>query len=64
MVIATGDNQDMSCEVTSWKDIIDVACGDFHTVGLRKDSTVVACGAKNFHKIYLTRLMPIVASVM
>jgi hypothetical protein len=31
-------------DITSWKDIIQIAAGDEHAVGLKKDGTVVAVG--------------------
>lgn len=42
---ATGDNNDGQCNVRrGWTDIVAIACGLFHTVGLRKDGTVVSVG--------------------
>lgn len=43
-ITATGNNEEQQCEVTSWKNIRDVAVGYAHTVGLQHDGTVVATG--------------------
>ena len=32
------------CDVSGWRDIVAVAAGKFHTVGLKRDGTVVAVG--------------------
>ena len=32
------------CDVSGWHDIARIACGEEHTVGLKKDGTVVAVG--------------------
>ena len=32
------------CDVSGWRDIVAVAAGCYHTVGLRADGTVVAVG--------------------
>ena len=33
------------CDVGGWTDIIQVAAGEWHTVGLKSDGTVVAVGS-------------------
>ena len=33
------------CNVQSWSDIVAIAVGDFYTVGLKADGTVVAVGS-------------------
>jgi hypothetical protein len=43
-VVATGDNISGQCNVSGWKDIVAIAAGASHTVGLKSDGTVVACG--------------------
>ena len=43
-VVATGENDEGQCNVSSWSDIVAVAAGYYHTVGLRSDGTVVATG--------------------
>lgn len=40
-VVAAGDNSYGQCEVSEWSDIVAVSAGDYHTVGLRKDGTVL-----------------------
>jgi len=37
-------NRFPECDVGDWTDIIQVAAGDLHTVGLKSDGTVVAVG--------------------
>lgn len=39
-----GANQKGQCDVLPWNNIIDIAAGYYHTLGLRKDGTVVAVG--------------------
>ena len=36
-VVAVGSNSNGKCDVESWEDIVQVAAGEEHTVGLRKD---------------------------
>lgn len=54
-VVAVGDNTYGQCNVDGedWHDIIAIAAGDWHTVGLRKDGTVVSTkpsdDAKNYN---------------
>lgn len=43
-VIAFGDNRNGQCDVSSWRDIIQIDAGAENTVGLRADGTVVATG--------------------
>ena len=43
-VVAVGDNVNVQCDVSSWKDIVAISTGDFHAVGLKADGTVVAAG--------------------
>ena len=42
--VAIGDNYYGQCNVSSWKDIKQIAAGINHTVGLKKDGTCVAAG--------------------
>lgn len=44
MLKLPADNHLGQCEVSEWKDIRAIACGDNHTVGLKADGTVVAVG--------------------
>jgi len=43
-----GDNEYRQCDVGGWEDIIEVAAGASHTVGLRSDGTVVARGDNGY----------------
>ena len=47
-VVATGDNSDGQCNVSSWSNIIMVGAGNGFTVGLKADGTVVATGWNDF----------------
>lgn len=40
-VVAVGDNRNSQCEVDGWTNIIAVAAGEFHTVGLTADGRVL-----------------------
>jgi len=44
-VVAVGSNYHGQCNVGNWTDIIQIAAGGPHTVGLKEDGTVVAVGA-------------------
>jgi len=39
-----GNNGAEQCNVGNWTDIVQVAAGIYHTVGLKADGTVVAAG--------------------
>ena len=41
-MVAVGWNEHGQCNVSDWKDIVAIAAGSVHTVGLRGDGTVVA----------------------
>jgi len=43
-VVAVGHNEDGQCNTYGWADIVEVAAGNYHTVGLRTDGTVLAAG--------------------
>jgi hypothetical protein len=43
-VVATGNNEYGQCNVGNWTNIVQVAAGWYHTVGLKSDGTVVAVG--------------------
>ena len=47
-VVAAGWNKYGQCDVDSWTDIVAVAVGFRHTVGLRSDRTVVATGSNDY----------------
>lgn len=40
-----GDNTYGQCDVSDWTDIIAVSAGDFHTVGLKADGSVIITNA-------------------
>lgn len=46
-VLATGENDSGECDTGSWNDVVSVALGSRHTVGLKKDGTVVSAGARD-----------------
>jgi alpha-tubulin suppressor-like RCC1 family protein len=41
-VVAVGWNDYGQCYVSDWTDIVQVAAGGYHTVGLKANGTVVA----------------------
>jgi hypothetical protein len=43
-VVAVGANAGRQCDVSHWRDIVQIAAGSYHTVGLKADGTVVAAG--------------------
>lgn len=45
-VLAVGDNRHGECNTGAWQDVVSVALGSFHTVGLKKNGTVVAAGGQ------------------
>lgn len=45
LVMAEGNNYFGQCAVDGWTDVVQVAAGRYHTVGLRADGTVVAVGS-------------------
>ena len=48
IVVAAGYNGYGQCNVSEWEGITAVACGYYHTVGLKKDSTAVAAGDNSY----------------
>ncbi len=48
-IIAIGDNLEKQCEVHGkrWKNIIDIAAGDWYTVGLKKNGRILITGENN-----------------
>lgn len=41
-VFAVGDNEYGQCEVSDWEHVVAIAAGDWHTVGLCEDGTVLS----------------------
>lgn len=50
-VFAWGDNDWGQCNTQDWTDIVAVAVGAYHTVGLKRDGTLVSTGA-NYNDEY------------
>ncbi|MDR1541139.1 MAG: hypothetical protein LBU32_24710 [Clostridiales bacterium] len=46
-VLAAGDNRDGQCDTSGWRNITSVAFGGHHVIGLKKNGTVVAAGARD-----------------
>ena len=46
-VVAVGSDYKGKCDVSNWKDIVEISAGYNHTVGLKADGTVVAVGINN-----------------
>lgn len=46
-VVAVGFNGDGQCDVSSWRDIVDIFAADCYTIGLKSDGTVIATGLTN-----------------
>ena len=51
-VTVAGDPRLDQCKTSYWRDIVAVAAGDYHTVGLRSDGTVVATNAPENNSKY------------
>jgi hypothetical protein len=47
-VKAVGSNNHGQCNVGSWSNVVQVAAGDEHTVGVRSDGTVLAVGRSDY----------------
>ena len=43
-MVAAGKNNYQQLNVRNWTDIVSISAGDSHTVGVKKDGTVVATG--------------------
>ena len=50
LVLATGSNSHGQCDVQGWSDVVAVAAGSLHTLGLRDDGTVLAAGCNEFNQ--------------
>ena len=48
-VVAVGNNSNGQCNVygDDWKNIVAIAAGDTHTVGLKSDGTIIIAGSKS-----------------
>jgi len=47
-VVSVGSNTLGKCDVSDWTDIVAISAGDYHTVGLKSDGTVVAVGNNDY----------------
>ncbi|MEH7413691.1 RCC1 domain-containing protein, partial [Neobacillus drentensis] len=47
-VAAVGLNEYGQCNVCDWRDIVAIAAGCSHTIGLKSDGTVVAVGDNEY----------------
>lgn len=46
-VIAAGSNKLGACNVSSWHDIVAISAGDYNTIGLKSDGTVISTTVTN-----------------
>ena len=51
-VLFHGNNSDEAGNVDGWREIVDIACGRAHSVGLKADGTCMACGSDNYGQCY------------
>lgn len=54
-MVAVGDHDDGQCDVTGWRDIVAVAAGNGHTVGLKSDGSVATAGSNEYGKSMITK---------
>ena len=47
VIVAAGNNDDGQCDVRAWADIVAVAAGSRHTLGLKADGSVIATGCND-----------------
>jgi alpha-tubulin suppressor-like RCC1 family protein len=47
-MVAVGYNDSGQCDVSNWTDIVEIAAGIGHTVGLQADHTVIAVGDNSY----------------
>jgi len=55
------ENTVSQCDVSGWTDIVAVAVGDYHVVGLRSDGTVVATGTNGYGQCDVSEWRDVVA---
>lgn len=58
--IAVGRNDNGQCNVTTWTDIVQIVCNQWHTVGLKKDGTCIAVGQNDNGQCNVTEWIDIV----
>ena len=59
-VVATGLEGNEQCNVSGWKDIVQVSSGNSHTLGLKSDGTVLAVGNMDYGKCEVSKWNDIV----
>jgi alpha-tubulin suppressor-like RCC1 family protein len=52
--VAVGSNDAGQCNVADWREIVAVAAGSTHTLGLRVDGSVVATGSSEYRQCDVT----------
>lgn len=62
-VVAVGDNSKGQCDITDWRDIIEIDCSSEHVVGLRSDGTVVAAGGNEYGRCNISGWKDIIGIV-
>jgi hypothetical protein len=60
-VVAVGRDKEGQCNVSEWLDIVAIAAGSYHTVGLKSDGTVLAVGLNSHGQSDVSRWCDIVA---
>lgn len=50
-VVGSGNGTWGNLNVSDWRNIVQTACGDMHSVGLKEDGTVVACGRDYYGQV-------------
>ncbi|MFE6511122.1 RCC1-like domain-containing protein, partial [Nocardioides sp. NPDC057764] len=56
---AVGGNDAGQCDVVDWREIVAVAAGSRHTLGLRADGSVVATGSDEHGQCDVTGWPPL-----
>ena len=60
-VIPAGSNEEKQCDVSSWRNIIEVSAGEYYTLGLREDGSVIATGKNEFGQCNISDWRDIIA---
>ncbi|PEZ53079.1 chromosome condensation regulator, partial [Bacillus anthracis] len=60
-VMAVGRNKEGECNVSSWRNIVATAAGDWHTVGLKVGGTVMGVGNNRYGQCDVSSWRDIVA---
>lgn len=47
-MVAVGQNKTGQCDVSDWYDIVAVAAGCAHTIGLKSDGTMITVGDNKY----------------